>query len=83
MANIEQFFAILNNMIEDLQTCVFDKFMCMTGQSLSQCLLSMPGEVKRHGKIKEIYYRLSTRIVRDIYTKRTEFSSGNQNDPRF
>ena len=69
-------------MLRDFRTCVFDGFGCIIEHTLIQSLLSMQREVKGHGKIKESYYRLSTRLG-EIYTKQAEFPSGNQNGPRF
>jgi hypothetical protein len=57
----------LNNMIRDLQPSVFNGFACIIEQSLSQCLQSKLKEVKGHGKINEFYYRLNSRLVRNLY----------------
>jgi len=64
---------LLNNMIRDFQTCVFDVFICIIEPSLSQNLLSRLREVKGHGKINDIYYRLSSRVVRNLYKTKVFF----------
>lgn len=54
-------------MNRDLQPNVFNGFGCIIEQSLSKCLQYKLREVKGHGMINEFYYRLNSRLVRNLY----------------